>query len=573
MHSTAVTDRFDGLHTILSKQYGPFSLAQWCVLALVPLILYTFSLGRSRVLTDHEILLGTPAKQMLQTGDWLLPRIGDQLWLEKPPAPIWIAAISSWIAGGVSELSVRLPSALAGVGVVLLVAGMMARLFGPTTGLLCGIFQASTVYMLTYARLAEADITLLLICMAAVAAFVHIQHLPEDGPQWKRRLWLICFWGLIGLTNLSKGVLFGAVLMLVTCLGSLVVSRDWRGLKRMWSPGGFVLMAVIALIWPAWVVAREPSVLDLWSWHLFGRAAGGSGYDRPVWYYLTTWPVQLLPWTPLLFVGAGPSLRRAWRERRSPDRFVWWWALSQLCLLSASSGKNHHYLIYALPAMSPVIAMGYLRTSEFTASRVAWSVNWGRVLMWGVAPVAVVAGFIAGHYAGEFRPDVWVLSLIVGAGCLAVGYFTVRGAPTPSLASIMTAFLLASCYVHGWVMPRRDPSADDNQFIAAVERNLPKDAVLIATGGAEIARHIFYLDRSIEGVWNADDIEQRIRGEKVFYALTREWNRGSLDRYGRTTKLSQSVYTSREKNETDRNTLFRVDVVPQVARDSQPQRQ
>ena len=87
MHSTDVTGRFVGLRTILAKRYGPFSLGQWCLLVLIPLVLYTFRLSGSRVLTDHEILMAAPVKQMLQSGDWLLPRIGDKLWLEKPPGP------------------------------------------------------------------------------------------------------------------------------------------------------------------------------------------------------------------------------------------------------------------------------------------------------------------------------------------------------------------------------------------------------------------------------------------------------------------------------------------------------
>jgi 4-amino-4-deoxy-L-arabinose transferase-like glycosyltransferase len=574
MEQSATNSVFRRIRALSTRRFGLFSAQIWCLLTLIPLILYTFNLGGARALTQHEIFVAGPAKQMMQQQDWLLPRIGDQLWLEKPPLPHWLAAVSSWIAGGFSEASVRLPSALAGVGVVLLVAGLMAKLFGTTIGWLSGIVQACSMYMLAYARLAEADMLLLLMTMTAIVVFIHLQHLPEECTPRRRRLWLWSFWALIGLTNLAKGMLFGAGLTLITCIGWLIVSRDWRNLRQLWSPVGFILAAGIALAWPVGVFLEEPAALELWTAHLFGRAAGNIGYTKPFWYYLTTWPTQLLPWTPLLFMGAGASLRRAGRDGKSPDRFIWWWAGCQLCLLSLSGGKHHHYLIYALPAMSPVIAMGLLRSGEITMARGRWTLNWGKFLCGGVAPAVVIAGGVAGIYAGEFRSDVWALSAILAAGCLGFGLFTIRGLPVPTFACFLTAVLLANLYVQGWVMPRRDPSADDKRFLIAVDRELPPDVRVIAVGEPEIARHIFYMTRQIDGVWNAGDIGNLLDGEDVFFAITRQRNRAALQQFGRTTKMKQSQHTRRETVDDDRYTLYRVDVrPPAVAVGTQHQRQ
>jgi 4-amino-4-deoxy-L-arabinose transferase-like glycosyltransferase len=573
MQQSARTSRFAPARSILAKRYGPFSLGSWCLLVLIPLVLYTFNLGDARALTAHEILVAGPAKQMILDDLWLLPRIGDQFWVEKPPLPYWLAALSCRIAGTFTEANVRLPSAIAGVGVVLLVAALMARLFGETIGLLSGIVQATSTYMLAYARLAEADMLLLLILMAAISIFVFLQNPPEEYSPRLRKLWLLSFWGLIGLTNLVKGPLFGAVLTLLTCLGWLVVSYDWAKLKRVGSPTGVILATGIALAWPAWVVHEEPAALEIWNAHLFGRAAGTLGYTKPIWYYLTTWPTQLLPWTPLLLIGAGGSLRRAWHDRKSPDRLIWWWALSQLCLLSTSSGKHHHYLIYALPALSPVIAMGLRRTAELMVAGSHWSLNWGRFWIWGVAPTTIVAGYFAGRAAGNSQPDVWVLAAMLFAGAVAVGYFTIHRRPVRTLVSFATLVLLANLYVLGSVMPRRDPSAADKQFLLAVDRDLPPGARVIATSGGEISRHIFYLNRYVEGVWYPDEIQQVVKDETTFFAITRERNRDALDRVGRTTKLTQSTFTRREHDTTDRYTLFRVDVTPQIAAGAELSRQ
>ena len=65
-------------------------------------------------------------REMLMTGDWLHPRINGQAYFDKPLVSYWFAAVVSKLAGGhVTELSVRLPSALfalAGLGCIISVA-------------------------------------------------------------------------------------------------------------------------------------------------------------------------------------------------------------------------------------------------------------------------------------------------------------------------------------------------------------------------------------------------------------------------------------------------------------------
>ena len=152
--------------------------------------------------------------------------------------------------------------------------------------------------------------------------------------------------------------------------------------------------------------------------------------------------------------------------------------------------------------------------------------------------------------------------LNLAAGCLGVGLFTIRGLPVPTFASFLTAVLFANLYVQGWVMPRRDPSAADKRFLIAVDRELPPDARVIAVGEPESARHIFTIQRHIDGVWNVGDIGDLLDGEDVFFAITRQRNRAALQQFGRTTKMKQSLHTRREVSAADRFTLYRVDVRP-----------
>jgi len=551
---------------------GHFSRGQWFLLFLVPALLYLFHLGAARTLTDHEVYHAAVAKQMTQDQDWILMRIGDQFWLEKPPLAHWLAAVSAKCLGGFSEFTVRLPFALAGIAAALLVAQLMADLFGPRIGFLSGLAQATSVYVVRHARLCESDIVLQLVILGAIFTFARLVLYADRMSARRQFCWVIAFWVCIGLTNLVKGLLFGTVLVLLTCVGWVLLSGRTSRLRDFASPLGILLAVTIAMAWPLAVIGTEPEALGLWNDHLFGRAATGIGYGKPFWYYLTTWPEQLLPWTVFLLVGALPSLRRAWREPLSADRFVWWWMLGQTGLLSLSAGKHHHYLMHALPAMSPVIAMGLLRTGEVIRAQTWPLKHWKRTLLI-VAFGAPIAGAILAFSEEKYRADVLCLATVVAVGAMAMAVCFMRAMPRAAFVSGVAALMLAQLYVQAAVMPRRDRSAEDRAFLHAIQRDLEPNARLFACGGQWISRHLFYLQRPVQGVWFHQDLAHHVADGDTFYVITRAKARGALGGYGEVTLVKQSRYTRRETSPGDRFTLFRVTPLtspPNVAESSPP---
>ncbi len=225
------------------------------------------------------------------------------------------------------------------------------------------------------------------------------------------------------------------------------------------------------------------------------RAATGAGFAQPWWYYLVTPLWQLLPWTGVLLLAAGPSYERVRRQSNSPDRFLWCWAILPIALLSLSRGKHHHYIIAALCGLSPLLALGVLRCGK---------------------RVAVVA---------------------------------------------IAATILTSFYVHARVLPARDPSGEDRAFLQSVRSLVPAGVPLAATGGPEIARHIFYVAPPLIAVWNTADLPARIGDASVFYVVARQSAEGQLRDLGDVVSVAQSSRTRREKSAADRYTLFRIEKI------------
>lgn len=480
----------------------------YAIVGSVTALLFFFALGSCRTLTDHEALLAGSAKQMVADGRWLVLYIGDIPRLEKPPLPQWIVGAWASFLGDFNEWTVRMPFAAFGIVVVLLETVLMTRLFDARTGMWCGLIQATCVYQMAHARLAESDIILQAIVLGAITLFVWREWGETVWSTRQHFLVQLGFWTLLGLMNLLKGVGFGAILTILTCGGWLVLRGNAHGLWKWWSWPGVALAVLIGLAWPVAVALYEPAGLAIWQDQILGRATGSLGYHQPVWYYLLHWPVQLLPWTPFLFVGAAASWKRARTEPASADRLLWWWALSHPALLTLSSGKHHHYLIYALPALTPIIVQGLLQTGHALTQRIA-SLR--------TPTIATMAG-----------PCL--------LGVVIVGHLTVQT----------------------MILPRRDPSAADTQFLAQVEQHIPAKTPLAAFGGQEVARHVFYVQRPLTGVSHIDRLAGMVHDSRELFVIARGRAEDELRQTGDVAMVLQSRTTRREKSPLDRYTLFRV---------------
>ena len=421
-----------------------------CLIGLAALALLP-GLGGSARLTYHEAFVAQGAREILDSGQWMFPTIGGLPWLEKPPLPWWLTATFGRIAGGVDETVARLPSALAAMGLVLGIAVMAARHYGPAIGLLAGAIQATTAWTVLRGRLAEADVLLACMITWSIVAFDEIlrittemrppltppsqggeQHVAEPGgnlnsanrdfasppggsaPRWRRARWI--FFALLGAMSLVKGIGFGAVIVLSIVAGMLLWQRDRITLRRLMFPAGWLLATLLALTWPLLMIARHGGgALALWAMHVTDRLSGPRGNgpfaSEPWWEYVPTLLAQALPWTPLAVAGSARSLRRALSrlapvahlgELRSPahlpavvvtgDRLLWVWTVAPLGLLALATVKNAHYAIPAQIPWSIWAALALARLGEWLRRR-GWNRAALRHAAWsGFAAMALVYG-------------------------------------------------------------------------------------------------------------------------------------------------------------------------------------
>jgi 4-amino-4-deoxy-L-arabinose transferase-like glycosyltransferase len=390
-------------------------------------------LGSARRLTYHEALVAQGAREILASDNWSYPTIGGLPWLEKPPLPWWLVAGLGCCMGGVTESVARLPSAMAATGLVLGVALLATRHYGPRVGLLAGAVQVTTTWTVLRGRLAEADILLACLVTWALVAFDHIitDRIAEPGAKscilgGRQRLWCWAFFVLLGFTALVKGIGFGAVLILVVVAGILFWQRDLVSLRWLNIPAGWALAVVIALSWPFLMVMRHGyGALSLWAVHVSDRLIPQQGpglFASELWWeYILGLMGQALPWTPLALVGAWHSLNRAFQGAKSAqqgvsaqipevviagDRLLWVWGMIPVSLLALAPIRNAHYAISA---------------------QVPWSI-WAALALVGLGEQLWLRGYSRATLIWARQALFGVLALSYGLGLWLLGpWFDQRG--------------------------------------------------------------------------------------------------------------------------------------------------
>src|SRR5690348_7771356 len=93
--------------------------SEWVLLTILALCLYATRLTDLSV-RGEESRRGRIAWEMVQSGDWLVPRVQGLPRLSRPPLQYWAIACVGLMRGEVDALAVRIPCVVATVLTVLL---------------------------------------------------------------------------------------------------------------------------------------------------------------------------------------------------------------------------------------------------------------------------------------------------------------------------------------------------------------------------------------------------------------------------------------------------------------------
>jgi 4-amino-4-deoxy-L-arabinose transferase-like glycosyltransferase len=321
-------------------------------LVLLCVLLYWQGLGEVPFYTKGEPREATVVWEIYTTNEWVLPLRNGHLIPSKPPLFHWLGTAASYLSGGVSEFSIRFPSAaLATVG-VLLTYGTGVALWGVEAGAVAAIVLATSFEWSRAATTARVDMTLT-VCMVAAFLFFLFMYRRREV----RRRDAFFFYVLLGLATLAKGPV-GAILPGLTVVVFLAVRHDLAFLRRLHVIVGGLLVLLIAGSWyglALWQGGYDFFTKQIMKENVLRFFTSDAGHEHPFYYFLPNLFLGMVPWSfffPPLIVYLYRQ-RRIWVEKEYLYLIVW--IATVFLFYSAAKSKRSVYILPLYPAVALLV--------------------------------------------------------------------------------------------------------------------------------------------------------------------------------------------------------------------------
>jgi len=456
------------------------------LLLILSSIILFFNMSGWDLWNPDEPRYAQVAREMRDTGEWILPHLNSDIYPDKPPIFFWLIAFFSFFTAGVTEVSARMPSALAGVGCILLTYFLGKRLFNARAGLIAGLVLLTSSEFFWLGRRANIDMTLTLFILLALTFFYLGLQEEKVAPTY-----CIAPFLFMGLAVLTKGPV-GFLLPSLAMVSFLAVHRNLKYLKRVETLWGLMLFFGIVLAWvvPACLRGGEAYTQEiLFSQNVNRFASDTASHARPFYYYLYVFPAGFSPWVFLLPGAFLWGFSQSQKANRASFYFPFCWLTAIFIFFSLCSGKRELYLLPLYPAAALLVGaflahagscVGQNQDSLKPLTFPLYAIG-GAFVLCGIG--SCVYPFIKTPVSGLilFFPHLSILALVflVGGGWILVS--TQKGHLFRAFAAITAIMVFSLVLTIGVILPNMNTLKSAKPFSQRIMHHL--------SGGEELASY------------------------------------------------------------------------------------
>ena len=372
------------------RRAGP---GAWRLALILVMAATLYLVGNDRVgLWDRdEPRYAQTSKQMLESGDWVVPRFLGTVRTAKPIMIYWLQATSMRLLGP-AEFAARLPSALCMLATLAVLGFAIARAIGCERAVWTVFILSTSALAIAAAKMCITDAALLLFVTGAQLCLFRI-YTGARSLGVSALLWLC-----IGLAVLTKGpVVLGVQASTVLLLAVLDVGKRWKSgaawkealsyVRRTRPLIGLVIAAAVAAPWLVLLHRREPTFLPTTLYHdVFTRMRRPlEGHKGPPGFYLATVLATYFPWCLFLVL----TFVVAFRHRRlAPIRFALAACIGPWVVWEFIQTKLMHYVLPAFPALAFLTADALVRCFRGQHRDLHRPLAWKVTTVWALAAAA-----------------------------------------------------------------------------------------------------------------------------------------------------------------------------------------
>jgi 4-amino-4-deoxy-L-arabinose transferase-like glycosyltransferase len=413
------------------------------LVTLICLAVYLPGFFAMPVVDRDEARFAQASRQMLESGDVVVPRIQGRDRLNKPPLIYWAQSASAGVlTWGRAERDepwmYRVPSLLGAIVSSLLVLRLGMLMFSLRVGVIAAIMLALCPVVWWEARQARSDMVLLAATAASMLGLwmcIRGEGRESDAAEpaaagacrdGKGNGWgLAWLWGGMAVGVLTKGPITPMVVLLAGAAWALWLGR-WRPVAVRTAPIlGVVVVLAAGAPWLVAVVQRVgpdvywKTVID----ETLGRSlAPKEGHWGPPGYHIALVWAMLFPASFYLVGGLRWAVRHARRARRAvviPARaqaavFLLAWVVPAWVIFELVSTKLPHYTMVLYPALALLCARAATMAPRWLVltTRPLWA-RVGVVVWVGALVALLCVGFAAASAALTRGKSIGAAGLLV----------------------------------------------------------------------------------------------------------------------------------------------------------------
>lgn len=340
-------------------------------------IAFFWRLGDFSLIDETEPLFAEASRQMYVTGDWITPYFNGETRFDKPALIYWCQAIGYMIFG-VNEWAVRLPSAIAALGLIGLAFYTLyyhqaknddlQGVYRPSRRWLTAGLGAAVIAlnpeMIAWGRVGVSDM-LLTVCMAsALLCFFQGYSQPVDSTVKAR--WYFAFYVLIGLAILTKGPVGIVLPGFIIFLFLVYLGNFWQVVKEIHLIRGMLVISAVSIPWYVLVTLSNgwnfiDSFFGLHNVERFTDVV--NGHSAPWYFYFVVVAVGFAPYAvylPAAMIRLKFWQRKSWISTERSQQlglFAFFWFIAVFSFFTIAVTKLPSYVLPLMPAAGILIAL------------------------------------------------------------------------------------------------------------------------------------------------------------------------------------------------------------------------
>lgn len=360
--------------TSMSKSLSKQSFYICLAVIIAILAIYLVPLGSHGLLEPDEGRYSEIPREMIESGNFITPKLNYVKYFEKPVLLYWMNAIN-FMTFGQNEFSARLFTASCALLGIAATGALGAFMFGSLAGFLSAIITALSLLYFAIGTINLTDMPLSFFITLALVSF-YVGHRSQN------KKWYLLFYASMALGLLTKG-LVAIVLPGGVVFWYIIFTRKWKLILEALYIPGILLFFGISIPW-FWLVCRDnPDFFHFFfiQEHFLRYATKMHDRYEPFWFFLPMIPAGIMPWTGFLFsLFSKDSILRSPADERERDSNIYlllWFGVI-LLFYSLSDSKLIPYIVPCIPPLTILIGADIsrmIKNKRWHGGAMAWEIG------------------------------------------------------------------------------------------------------------------------------------------------------------------------------------------------------